>query len=82
VKQLLEQNPNLNEADRKAEMWRLHTLVLANNRRVDITLSTTRQESLRQYPYKAEDFAKLIDRNAPGTAKGEEPAAKKEKGTN
>jgi outer membrane protein OmpA-like peptidoglycan-associated protein len=82
VKQLLEQNPNMSEEDRKAEMWRLHTLVLANNRRVDITLSTTRQESLRQYPYKAEDFAKLIDRNAPKSSTEEEPVAKKEKTTN
>ena len=82
VKQLLEQNPNLNEEDRKAELWRLHTLVLANNRRVDITLSTTGQESLRQYPFKAEDFAKLIDRNAPTSAPGVEPPAQKEKTTN
>jgi len=82
VKQLLEQNPNMSEEDRKAELWRLHTLVLANNRRVDITLSTTGQESLRQYPFKAEDFAKLIDRNAPTSAPGVEPPAQKEKTTN
>ena len=82
VKQLLEQNPNLSEEDRKAELWRMHTLVLANNRRVDITLSTTGQESLRQYPFKADDFARLIDRNAPKSETGEEPVAKKEKTTN
>jgi outer membrane protein OmpA-like peptidoglycan-associated protein len=82
VKQLLEQNPNLSEEDRKAEQWRMHSIVLANNRRVDITLSTTGQESLRQYPFKAVDFAKLIDRNAPGTEKSEEAAAKPEKKTN
>ena len=73
VKELLGKNPELSEADRKAQLWRLPTLILANNRRVDITLSTTKQESLREYPFKAEDFAKLIDRNAPGTAK--EPEA-------
>jgi len=36
---------------------------LANNRRVDITLSTTGQESAHQYPFKAEDFATLVNRN-------------------
>jgi len=81
VKQLLDQNPNMSDEDKKAELWRLHTLVLANNRRVDITLSTTGQESIREYPYKAEDFAKLIDRNAPGTETGaeSESVVKKEK---
>ena len=78
VKQLLEQNPNMTEEDRKAEQWRMGTLVLANNRRVDITLSTTGQESLRQYPYKAADFAQLIDRNKPNPSEGQ-LAAKKDK---
>jgi outer membrane protein OmpA-like peptidoglycan-associated protein len=77
VNQLLEQNPEVSEVDRKGT--KLDTLVLANNRRVDITLSTTGQQSLRQYPFKAEDFAKLIDRNVPKSATGAEPAAKKEK---
>jgi len=79
VKQLLEQNPEVSEADRKRELAKLDTIVLANNRRVDITLSTTGQQSLRQYPFKAEDFAKLIDRNVPKSATGAGPSAKKEK---
>lgn len=80
VKELLEQNPNMTDEDKKAELGRLRTLVLANNRRVDITLSSTGQESLRQYPYKVEDFAKLINRNVPGSAAGAaEPAPKKDK---
>jgi len=82
VKQLLGQNPNLSEDDRKSELWRLHTLVLANNRRVDITLSSTGQESLRYYPFKAEDFTKLIDRNVPESATQGEAAPKKDKGSN
>jgi outer membrane protein OmpA-like peptidoglycan-associated protein len=79
VKQLLEQNPEVSEVDRKGGLAKLDTLVLANNRRVDITLSTTGQQSLRQYPFKAEDFAKLLDRNVPKSATGAEPAAKREK---
>ena len=82
VKQLLEQNPEVSEVDRPGDPAKLDTLVLANNRRVDITLSTTGQQSLRQYPFKAEDFVKLIDRNIPKSAAGAEPAAKSEKPTN
>jgi outer membrane protein OmpA-like peptidoglycan-associated protein len=79
VKALLEQNPNLAEEERQGDLWRLGTLVLANNRRVDITLSPTGQQSLRQYPYKTGDFAELIDRNGPRSPSGVEPAALKEK---
>jgi len=66
-------------------MSMLDTLVLANNRRVDITLSTTGQQSLREYPFKAEDFARLIDRKSPeskGAGSLVQPAAKKEKISN
>jgi outer membrane protein OmpA-like peptidoglycan-associated protein len=79
VKQLLEQNLNLTDEDRQTALERLETIVLSNNRRVDITLSTTGQESLRQYPYKSEDFAKLIDRNGPRTRSAMQLASKKEK---
>ena len=67
VKQMVEQNPELNEEERQKALGKLETLVLANNRRVDITLSTTGQESAHQYPFKAEDFATLVNRN--GTTK-------------
>ncbi len=63
VKQSVEQNPELNEEERQKALEKLHTLILANNRRVDITLSTTGQESAHQYPFKAEDFATLVNRN-------------------
>jgi outer membrane protein OmpA-like peptidoglycan-associated protein len=77
VKQLLEQNPDASEGERQAALTKMSTLVLANNRRVDITVSTTSQQSLRQYPFNAEDFKKLIDRNGPKSATGAEPATKK-----
>lgn len=63
VKELVDQNPELAEAERQKALEKLSTLVLANNRRVDITLSTTGQESSRHYPFKAEDFATLVNRN-------------------
>jgi len=86
VKQLIQQDPNLSDEERQKDMWRFKTLVLANNRRVDITLSPTGQQSRREYPFKAEDFARLIDRNSPASAKEfgsvVQPAAKKEKISN
>jgi outer membrane protein OmpA-like peptidoglycan-associated protein len=63
VTQLVDQNPELAEAERRKALEKPYTLVLANNRRVDITLSTTGQESSHQYPFKAEDFATLVNRN-------------------
>jgi len=78
VKQMVEQNPELNDEERQKVLKKLDTLVLANNRRVDITLSTTGQESAHQYPFKAQDFATLVDRN--GTTKEVvQQAAEKEK---
>jgi outer membrane protein OmpA-like peptidoglycan-associated protein len=83
VKQLLEANRDLSDADKQVDLKKnkLDALVLANNRRVDIKVSTTGQQSLRDYPFKAEDFAKLIDRNGPKSAGEAQPAVKKEKGT-
>lgn len=63
VRQLVEQNPELNDEERQKALEKMQTIVLANDRRVDITLSTTGQESARQYPFKAEDFPILVDRN-------------------
>jgi hypothetical protein len=38
-------------------------IVLAYNRRVDLTLSSTGQESAHAYPFSAEDFARLAERD-------------------
>jgi hypothetical protein len=37
-------------------------MVYAHNRRVDLKLSTTGQESARSYPFAAEDFSILVHR--------------------
>jgi len=53
-------------------------LALAQNRRVDVTLSTTGQTSVRQFPFNAEDALNLINpRGAPGTKKAPAKAAPK-----
>jgi len=65
VKQLMEQNPELSAEARQKGLPTLQTIVLAHNRRVDITLTTTGQESARLYPFQAGDFAVLCGRSAP-----------------
>jgi outer membrane protein OmpA-like peptidoglycan-associated protein len=79
VKQQLEQDASLSPEDRQKALQKIQTIVLAYNRRVDITSKPTGQESAREYPFKAEDFARLVDRNGPAKASGVEMAAKKEK---
>ena len=79
VKDLIAQNPNVSEAQRQAVIERMPTIVLAYNRRVDLTLSTTGQESARQYPFNTDDYARLVDRNGPAKAGGVELAAERAK---
>jgi outer membrane protein OmpA-like peptidoglycan-associated protein len=61
VKEQIAANPNLTPADRKELMNNLAVMVLANNRRVDVSLSTTGQQSTRRYPFNAADFLTLIN---------------------
>ena len=60
MKQLAEQIPDLTAQDREKIYRRLPIFVLANNRRVDIVLSTTGKKSLEYYPYKAADLKALL----------------------
>jgi outer membrane protein OmpA-like peptidoglycan-associated protein len=78
VKQLLEADPDLTPAEKQKFLKNLLTVRLANNRRVDVTLSTTGELSVRRFPFNAKDALTLLSRGAPapaGTAKA--PAAKK-----
>ena len=60
VKQLIDQDPDLSPDERKQMLSHLTVLVLANNRRVDVTLSTTGEQSVRRYPFNAKDYLALI----------------------
>jgi outer membrane protein OmpA-like peptidoglycan-associated protein len=60
VKALVEQNPDLSDTERAKVLHDLNVIVLAQNRRVDITLSTTGQQSVRLYPFNAADALTLI----------------------
>jgi outer membrane protein OmpA-like peptidoglycan-associated protein len=70
VKQAVQQNPDLSEADRQRMLRNMSAIILASNRRVDVVLSTTGQQSLRQYPFNARDFLALISTQGEGTKKG------------
>jgi outer membrane protein OmpA-like peptidoglycan-associated protein len=61
VKELVEQNPDLSAAERGKVLHELGVIVWAQNRRVDVTLSTTGQQSVRMYPFNAADSVTLID---------------------
>jgi len=62
VKALLEADPNLTPAEKQKLIKNLLTVRLANNRRVDVTLSTTGEQSVRQFPFSAKDALTLLSR--------------------
>jgi outer membrane protein OmpA-like peptidoglycan-associated protein len=68
VKDAVEQNPELTPEQRQRVLEHLQTIVLASNRRVDITLSTTGQKSVREYPFNAADSLTLLQQEAPHKA--------------
>ncbi|MGB8473100.1 MAG: OmpA family protein [Candidatus Acidiferrum sp.] len=60
VKEQMEDNPDLTPDQRRQMMDNLHVIVMANNRRVDVTLSTTGQQSVRRFPFNARDALTLL----------------------
>ena len=83
VKQAVEQDTTLTPAQKKQLTAKARILALAQNRRVDVTLSTTGQTSVRQFPFNAEDALNLINPRgvATGKARAKGKAAPKGKGT-
>ncbi len=69
VKELVDQNTELSAPDREKITRDLSVIVLAQNRRVDVTLSTTGQESVRLYPFNAADSLTLLDKKAPASTR-------------
>jgi len=64
-------NPDLSPEERQRVLRNIVTIRMASNRRVDVTLSTTGQTSVRQFPFNATDALTLIG--------GRESEAKKKK---
>jgi outer membrane protein OmpA-like peptidoglycan-associated protein len=76
VKKLLEDDPDLSADEKQKFLKNLYTIRLANNRRVDVTLSTTGEQSVRRFPFNAHDALTLLSRKVEGGTE-KAPAAKK-----
>ena len=58
----MENNPDMTVGDRRRLLGAgFQGIVLAQNRRVDIVLSGTGQQSVRRYPFNARDAHTLLD---------------------
>jgi outer membrane protein OmpA-like peptidoglycan-associated protein len=75
VKNLIQTNPDLTDEQKKKVLSELNTIVLAQNRRVDIRLNGTGQQSALHYPFNAADSATLLDQKT--VAHGKKSAPKK-----
>ena len=79
IKQQMADNPELSPEERQQLEKNFSVIVLANNRRVDITLSTTGQQSVRRYPFNAKDFLALISTKGGETKQPARQSSKKRK---
>jgi hypothetical protein len=61
VKQLVQSNPDLSEDERAKILRNISQIYLAQNRRVDITLANTGQQSVQLYPFNAHDAETLLN---------------------
>jgi outer membrane protein OmpA-like peptidoglycan-associated protein len=75
VKEQMEQNPDLTAQDRQQLLQggNMQEIALAQNRRVDVVLSGTGQQSTRRYPFNAKDALTLINTQRTGTARRPKP---------
>jgi outer membrane protein OmpA-like peptidoglycan-associated protein len=64
VRDAITRNPELTPDQRQRVLDNLQTVLLASNRRVDVTLSTTGQKSVREYPFNAADSLTLLQQKA------------------
>ncbi len=69
VQKLIEAEPDLSPAEKQKILKNLLTVRLANNRRVDVTLSTTGEQSVRRFPFSAKDALTLLSRSGGETSK-------------
>ena len=76
VKDAVEKNPELTPEQRQKVLANLRTILLASNRRVDITLNTTGQQSVREYPFNAADSLTLLQQEGKRKGSGAAPRKK------
>ncbi len=81
MRELNDQNPNVTAEDRRRVDSNILAFRMANNRRVDIRLSTTGQTSQRFFPYNSDDLNVLMGEKKPVTKRApvaaKKPVAKK-----
>jgi outer membrane protein OmpA-like peptidoglycan-associated protein len=77
VKSLIEQDDQLAPEEKQKILKNLLTVRLANNRRVDVTLSTTGEQSVRRFPFSAKDALTLLSRGGGAKATPKTAAPKK-----
>jgi hypothetical protein len=71
VKAQIEADPDISPSEKQKILKNLLTVRLASNRRVDVTLSTTGEQSVRRFPFSAKDALTLLSRSG-----GEAPKKK------
>jgi len=69
VKTQIEADPDISPAEKQKILKNLLTVRLASNRRVDVTLSTTGEQSVRRFPFSAKDALTLLSRTGGEGAK-------------
>jgi outer membrane protein OmpA-like peptidoglycan-associated protein len=74
VQKLIEADSEITPAEKQKILKNLLTVRLANNRRVDVTLSTTGEQSVRRFPFSAKDALTLLSRGGGETTKKKAPA--------
>lgn len=81
VKAQIEADTDLTPEEKAKILKNLVTVRLASNRRVDVTLSTTGEQSVRKFPFNSRDALTLLSRGV-GGAKGTTPAPAPKKKAN
>ena len=69
VQKQVDADPDLSAAEKQKILKNLLTVRLASNRRVDVTLSTTGEQSVRRFPFSAKDALTLLSRGGGETPK-------------
>jgi hypothetical protein len=80
VKDLVQKNPELSDAEKAKTLRQINVIYLAQNRRVDITLANTGQESVQLYPFNAQDAETLLNTRAQAHAKKQPATTNKKTG--
>ena len=77
VQSSIDGDPTLTPGEKKRILRNKVVIILASNRRVDVTLSTTGESSVRRFPFSAADSLTLIGGREKPAPKKAAPAAKK-----